>query len=66
MIEVSSVEWNHEHRCYMAILSNGDVAMLESKDLRSAEQEGQRIADLMDDERPYGEFTNFRGVNKWE
>lgn len=45
MIELSSVEWDHSFKCYVATFSNGDFCMLESKGLREAEQEAERIAE---------------------
>jgi len=67
MIELSSVEWHNEHKSYCATFSNGDVAMLESQNLRTAEQEAERLASMMDDgDRTFGEYTRFRGVREWK
>ena len=53
MIELSSVEWNHEHKCYYATFTNGEVAMLESTNLRAAEQEAEQVANVMTNDRFY-------------
>lgn len=45
MPEVSGVEWSHEAKCYVAIFTDGDTCELESKNLRDAELEAERIAE---------------------
>lgn len=50
MIELSSVEWDHSFMCYVATFSNGEFCMLESKNLREAEQEAERIVEHYNEE----------------
>jgi predicted kinase len=45
MAEVSTVEWNHLVKKYIAIFSNGEECVLEADNLREAEREAERIAD---------------------
>lgn len=45
MPEVSGVEWSHEAKCYVVIFTDGDTCELESKNLREAELEAERIAE---------------------
>lgn len=45
MVELSTVEYDHNFQCYVATLDNGEFFMLESKNLREAEQEAQRVVD---------------------
>ena len=49
MVELSTVEWSHEYGCYVAVLSDGEFFFLESKGLREAEQEAQRVIDQYHD-----------------
>jgi len=49
MAELSTVEWSHEHDSYVAVLSDGEFFFLESKSLRDAEQEAQRVVDQYHD-----------------
>jgi hypothetical protein len=49
MVELSAVEWDHNFDCYVATLSDGEFFLLESKNLREAEQEAQRVIDQYND-----------------
>jgi SepF-like predicted cell division protein (DUF552 family) len=49
MIELSSVEWDHNFKCYVATLSDGEVLLLDSDNLREAEQEAQRVIEQYHD-----------------
>lgn len=60
-IELAAVEYNHEHQCYVAILTDGEQVRLESTDLRNAELEAERIL-----EHEMGEYSRFIAVRGWE
>jgi hypothetical protein len=47
MPEVISVEFDHQHQLYVAILTDGSQVFLESDNLRQAELEAERIADQL-------------------
>lgn len=49
MVELSIVEWSHEYGSYVATLSNGEFFFLESRNLREAELEAQRVVDQYND-----------------
>ena len=59
MPELSAVEYNYNLECYVALLSNGDMVALESKDLRGAEIEAERYLS-------HNEFTSFTAPGNWE
>lgn len=60
-IELAAVEYNHEHQCYVAVLTDGEQVMLESKDLRNAELEAQRLID-----HESSEYSRFFAVQDWK
>jgi len=50
MSELSAVEYDHDRKCYCAILADGEVIELDATNLSEAEREAQRIVDFANDE----------------
>lgn len=63
-VELSAVEYDHMTKAYLAIFSNGDTCHLESKNLREAELEAQRMVEQ--EYQAYGEYTRFVGKKEWD
>lgn len=59
MPQVSEVEFNHDAKCYQAIMTDGTIILLEANDLRGAEQEAEQYASQ-------NEYTNFVTRRDWE
>lgn len=59
MPELSTVEYNHEINKYVAILTDGEIVILEATSLRDAELEAARFLEA-------SEFTSFFARQDWQ
>lgn len=59
MPELSTVEYDHRIKQYVAILTDGDKIVLEAQGLRAAEEEAQRYI-------TQNEFTSFSAPITWK
>ena len=65
---MTAVEYNYEKECYTATLADGEEFELDSESLQEAEDEAERIVDIMNDsqDNEAPEYSRFFAKIDWK